>query len=334
MPVLPLFDTPADPDAWHRVIAPGGYERWHFDAEDVSRAVRVIIEFVEGADFDTDYLRRYHRYLRRPTRVQPPQAREYPCVQFSVYENGRILSRGEVHHRSEAFIASDERPDVQVGASGFRRNQDGSLHVKVRQRQCGADLIFHPLVNHPPLQRSLLLPKAAWGGREHHWVVAQPLCRAEGSVRVTGSGGSSREIPFAGLGYHDHRFGIGPLGMSVARRFWGRVLGEDHILAFEITEPIQHVPEEAQVVEGDAERLRSIPVDKWSADWAVRVSRGIVHPLTVILGERLRLTNPRLLDSSHDQLRLEYHAEGDGAKRTAFCEVVYPQGFMVRRRGF
>jgi hypothetical protein len=153
-------------------------------------------------------------------------------------------------------------------------------------------------------------------------------------VRVTGRGGGLREIPIAGLGYHDHQFGTGPLGMSVVRRFWGRVLAEDRLLAFHVTEPIRpHLPEKAQIVEGGAEGLQHNRLGAWSIDWGVRVSRGINYPVTVTLGERLRLSNPRLLDSNHHQLRLEYDAEGEGAKGTAFCEVVHPQKFPMRRRG-
>jgi carotenoid 1,2-hydratase len=319
MPVLPLFDTPADPDAWHRVTAPGGYERWYFDAEDESRGIRIIIEFVEGADFDTDYLRRHHRYLQRPTRVQPPQAREYPCIELWVYENGRILSAGAVHHRPEEFSASDERPDVRVGANGFRREDDGSLRVEVRQRECFADLVFRPLVHHAPLQRSLLPGKAPGG--EHHWVVAQPLCRVAGFVRVTGGGGGLREIPIAGRGYHDHHFGTGPLRMSVHRRFWGWVPGEDRVLAFHVVTPAPpDQPHDVQLLEADAAGLRLIPVATPSIDWG-RASRGVAYPATLALGERLRLSNPRLLDSNTGRLRLEYDAEVEGEKRTALCEA-------------
>jgi carotenoid 1,2-hydratase len=332
MPVLPLFDTPADADAWHHVIAPGGYERWHFDAEDESRAIRIIVDFLEGADFNTDYLHRYDRYLRRPTRVQPPQAREYPCVQLSVYEKGRVLSSETTHLRPEEFFASDERPDVRVGANGFRRENDGSLRVEIRQRQWRADLVFRPLVHYAPLQRGLL-PGNAPGG-EHHWVVAQPLCRVEGFVRVTGTDRSPAEIPIAGRGYHDHHFGTGPLGISVDRRFWGRVLAEDRVFAFHVTQPTSpHLPDNVQLFEGGAEGLRVIPLETWNIDWGRQVRRGVLYPGTIAFGERFRLSNPRLLDSNHDQLRLEYDADGEGAKRTAFCEVIHPQRRVMRRRG-
>ena len=68
MPVLPLFQTPAHPDAWHRVTAPGGYEWWYFDGEDHSGRFQFVATWFQGFPLHPDYLRRYHRYRRAPTR--------------------------------------------------------------------------------------------------------------------------------------------------------------------------------------------------------------------------------------------------------------------------
>src|SRR5579884_2618696 len=93
MTILPLVAAPpADPDAWHRVAAPGGYECWHFDAEDATGEVRLVACFWEGYPFHPQYVRRFENYLRHPTRNPPPQPREYPCVQFAIYERGRVSS--------------------------------------------------------------------------------------------------------------------------------------------------------------------------------------------------------------------------------------------------
>jgi hypothetical protein len=331
MPVVPLFETPADPDAWHRVTAPGGYERWHFDAEDPARAVRVVAEFVEGADFNTDYLHRYRRYLRRPTRVQPPQAREYPCVQLSVYERGHVLGAEATHYRPDEFFGSEQRPDLRVGPSGFRRESGGSTRVEVRQQACSADLVFRPLFPHTPLQRSLLPPEAPDG--EHYWIVAQPLCRVEGFARVAGSGAGLREIPVNGLGYHDHYFGTSPLGTGVVRRLWGRVLGEDRAVTFHVvTRTSRELPEEVQFLAIDAAGVQPVPVAAWNVEWGRRRSRGVVYPATITFGAQLRLTNPRLLHSNHQQLRLEYDAVGEGPDGTAFCEVHQPSPLAIRHR--
>ena len=331
MPVLPLFDTPADPDAWHRVTAPGGYERWHFDAEDESRGVRVVAEFLEGVAFNTDYLHRYRRYLRRPTRVPPPQAREYPCVQFSVFESGRRLCAEAVHYHPDELTASDARPDVPIGANAFRVEHDGSLRVEVRQPRCSADLVFRPVFRHAPLER-ILVPGGGHGG-EHYWVVAQPLCRVEGSVRVLPHGEGLREIPFTGLGYHDHRFGTRPQGTSFVRRMWGRLLAEDRGIVFHVVTPASSdQPDEVQFLEIDAAGIRPLTVAAGNVDWSRRVRRGVLYPATVALGEHLRLSNPRLLDFNPHHLRLEYDGEGEGAPRTAFCEVVHPPALARPRR--
>src|SRR6476620_7097979 len=109
MPVLPLFQPPAHPDAWHRVTAPGGGEWWHFDAEDASGRFQFVATWFEGFPLHPDYLRRYHRYRRAPTRHPPPLPGEFPCVYFALYEQGRVLAQFLAQYAPGAFSASAER---------------------------------------------------------------------------------------------------------------------------------------------------------------------------------------------------------------------------------
>src|SRR3954449_8606982 len=85
MPVLPLFDAPIEPDAWHRVTAPGGYEWWHFDAEDEAGETRGGARIYDGHAVHPRYVRAYRRYLKRPTRRTPPMAVDFPCAELAVY---------------------------------------------------------------------------------------------------------------------------------------------------------------------------------------------------------------------------------------------------------
>ena len=59
MAVIPLYTPPSCPDAWHQVIAPGGYEWWHFDAEDAATDTQLVASFYDGDIFDREYWRRY-----------------------------------------------------------------------------------------------------------------------------------------------------------------------------------------------------------------------------------------------------------------------------------
>src|SRR5690348_4702187 len=127
MTIVPLVAAPAaDADAWHRVAAPGGYECWHFDAEDHTGDVRLVADFWQGFAFHPQYLRRYRRYVRRPTRVAPPLPAEYPCARFVLYQHGRVVSQFVCSYRHTDFRASDQRPDVRMGPNHFKRHDDGT----------------------------------------------------------------------------------------------------------------------------------------------------------------------------------------------------------------
>ncbi len=90
---LRLYDpAPPDADGWHAVRSPGGYECWHFDAEDDSGQLRLVAGLCEGYVFHPGYLRRYYQYLADPTRHVPPLPEEYPCTWFAVFEGGRVLA--------------------------------------------------------------------------------------------------------------------------------------------------------------------------------------------------------------------------------------------------
>src|SRR5687767_6539330 len=67
MPTISLYTPPAHPDAWHQIRAPGGYEWWHFDAEDARHDRRLVAALFDGDAMDPRYVREYARYRRNPT---------------------------------------------------------------------------------------------------------------------------------------------------------------------------------------------------------------------------------------------------------------------------
>src|SRR4249920_3011226 len=89
MPTIPLFTPTPIPDAWHNVTAPGGYEWWYFDAEDVANDRQIVGILLDGFVFHPKYLRAYAWYRRFPTRIAPPLPRWFRCAYFVVYERGR-----------------------------------------------------------------------------------------------------------------------------------------------------------------------------------------------------------------------------------------------------
>jgi hypothetical protein len=89
MPLVPLFDTSASPDASHRVTAPGGYESWRTIAYDQKQDALLLSTRHEGALSDPAYIKAVRRYLRSPTRTLPPQPQNFVCHETALYSRGR-----------------------------------------------------------------------------------------------------------------------------------------------------------------------------------------------------------------------------------------------------
>ena len=218
MPTLRLYDpNPAHPNASHRVTAPGGYERWYFDADDGAQDVQVVATFALGGDSNADYLRSYDRYRRRPTRFPPPVPSEYPSVSLDVYERGRPVAKFAERVPPTQFSASAERLDVKAAEHCAAEQSDESIRVLAG----GAELSFRPLLPLPP-QECLLL-KRRDPTAVHKWIIAAPLCAVEGTVRLDGG----RAIRLAGRGYHDHQYGTAPLADAMRWFIRGRKLSSD-----------------------------------------------------------------------------------------------------------
>jgi carotenoid 1,2-hydratase len=344
MPVLPLYQTPAHPDAWHRVTAPGGYESWHFDAEDATGRFQFVATFFEGSHFDPEYLRRYARYRRAPTRHRPPLPAEHPWVYFAVYEEGRVLARSLTQFRPDEFSASAQRPEVRLGPNGFATDANGGLRLRLEgspgrpgggrpRLQDGlrltAELEFRALLAGSPQERVFVA--RALSGADHRWVIANPLCEVKGTVQLEAEGGSrngspGRTIEFAGRGYHDHHFGTAPVGPGLLQWVSGRVLAERSVMTFQIARPRDPaMSDEVRLVEADAAGVRDVPT-ACQVDWDRRHSLfGRTYPARILFGDRLWLANPRVIETGPCYGRVTYDARLDGRTATAFCNVVQPR---------
>jgi carotenoid 1,2-hydratase len=343
MPTLPLYSPNPVPDAWHRVTAPGGYEWWHFDAESADGDVQLVAMLSYGCAFHPKYLREYFRYRAWPTWAAPPVPGEYPCAYFVVYEHGNVVGQFVSQVPPDQFSASNVEPAVRVGPNELTPASDGSLSLKINgvpweltwrgpTRQLGwtlsADLMFRPVLRHPPHERVFLSRKLS--SAEHHWVIPTALCEVEGRVRLSsGAGRKTREIPFRGRGYHDHRYGTAPIGVGLRRSMWGRVLLDERALTFHYAEPQDPgLSNEPHLVEASPAGVREIPLGDVQAEWSERSAARLHYPRGLRLkpteGDEVELTNPRVLDSSPFSLRLLYTASVGSSAGTALCEVAYP----------
>jgi hypothetical protein len=353
MPTLPLY-TPAEvPDASHRVVAPGGYETWHFDAESASGGLLLVATLGQGSPCDASYLREYRRYRRRPTRRPPPLPADHAFADVAVYENDRFLASFTSRLAPGEFDAGAQEPAVTAGANAFRREDDGSISLRLRgvpsatgNGQLGGDaclsaqLAFRPL--RVPSDAFETSAAAAHASSDlHRWVIAEPLCAVEGAVVVTaGAGGASRsgvrEIDFRGRGYHDHTYGTGPPGAAARRWARGRVLFGNHGYAFDVARPLTpRLPDAARLVRFDRDGISVVADEPLTVRWAER-GMSPAYPAELTCGSRLRLVDPRVVDASPSRARVVYHASAHGGGETgrAFCEIGYGPGWVewVRRR--
>ena len=312
MPTLPLYTpNPPHPNASHQVIAPGGYERWYFDAESASGDVVIVVVFSLGAPDHPDYaeyLKRDRLYRRRPTRHRPPVPAEYGAVSLSVHEHGRSLGRSIRPIPDQEFRASAGGLELSAGADTVV-SAEGSIRVTAG----GADLTFRPALPHAA--REVVPPSLAILARHHHWVLAAPCCAVEGTLRVNGG----RTLTFSGRGYHDYEYGTAPM----TRRVRGRILGHASVVVFRSTlaERVGPGPNprgaNAHRIEADAGGVRESVV---GLDFeAAR------HPARIEVDDNLtRLERPVALGESGSFDRLKYaisrSGEGMPADETALCE--------------
>ena len=334
---LPMLAEAGHPDAWHRVVAPGGYEWWYFDAESADGRTQVVAIFLEGFVFHPGYLRRYFRFLKRPTKFAPPVAGDYPSVYFAVYRDGRVRRQFMTQFAPADFAADAGRPDVRFGANTMRLGDGGGYALNLRGtpwvltargpqllvgQELSASLMFRPTLDHQPLSRRFLSRQMT--GADHHWVLAAPRCDVSGRIDL----GDGETLDFSGRGYHDHNYGTGPIGPGLSRWTWGRVLLANRVVGFQLAEPSDAKrPAELHLFEADAAGERDVTgLHRAAASWAWhrRLPPLLAYLRELKIGDWLTLGEPRVVDSSPFYLRLVYKATAGGERGTAFVEVAYP----------
>ncbi len=302
---IELFQQPSFADAWHNVTAPGGYEWWHFDAEDAEHDRQIVVAMSYGDPFSTDYLDRYSRYAKHPTRHAPPIPSEYISVQLSVYRDGKPETEFFSRVPAEQFSSRFDALEVQMGANRLAVEND-ALMLWLGDEQLTARLSFKPLFTHAASERELLT-------RSHHWIIANALCDVEGEIRFDG-----QAIPFRGRGYHDHQYGLSPIIRAARRWLRGRALLEDRCIAFQFLEPCdKHGSSAAYLVECDADGMRAIDISPEQVKFD-----SMFFFDGASFQDLLRLDNVRALGpKSHYEMRLAGDATWKGARGRALCRV-------------
>jgi hypothetical protein len=287
--------------------------------------VAFVATLYDGFPSDPRYLRQYAAYRRRPTRYQPPVPADYPCARAAVYRNGRVLAQFIAPFPRGSLVAATERPDAQLGPNVMRQGSDGRYHVEFEGDVLRLALDFAPTLPHAAHELTSLSRQMT--GAEHRWVIAAPRCDVSGTVRFSpGQGQPEQTIDFTGVGYHDHRYGTGPLGPGLRRRTWGRLLLDDGgAVTFHAAEPRDRsCPTETHLVVADGSGVTERPAVEWHVAAERRTAAGLSLPERVQLGPELSLAEPRLIDASAFALRATYTADCNGRRATALCEVTFP----------
>jgi hypothetical protein len=309
MATLKLLTIPEHADGSHRIGSPGGYELWHFYAEDSSQSVRVAVKFHDGFGLHPDYIRRYAAYRRKPTRNAPPTPSQYPSLQVSVFENEKALGNWTTYFPPGSFRA-DDGESVTLGSNrAVFRQREITLALSEPQLAMSIDLTFRtaaPITTPLPEQ---LFPPGKSGGAEHHWIFARPLCAVHGQIRRGG-----RRISVTGLGQHNHYYGTGPV-FAVARR-WVRGC----VLFPLVAEMFQAADDRAIAITADDSGIQTVEKPPFIAEWKKRLL-GPSYPLRMNFGERLILRNPRIVKAIDAQLQLVYDAYVDGEQAVAWVEI-------------
>jgi hypothetical protein len=183
MPTIPLFTPTEDPDAWHQVRAPGGSEWWYLDAREDGADLRVVAILFDGCPVHPEYLRRYARYRRRPTRFAPPVPRDFPCIYFAIDRAGRRVARCAIEY-PPGSLQPNQTGGVSVGP-----------HSIVKQ---GDRLVFS--LNDSSATATLR--------------VMSNRCDVEGEVRMN----DARPMAFAGRAVYVHQWRTAPLDLDQVRR--------------------------------------------------------------------------------------------------------------------
>lgn len=363
MPTLPLFTPNAVADASHAVRAPGGYEWWYFDAEDPSTDTQIVAIYLHGFIFHPAYLRAYARYVRRPTKTPPPLPDDYACMYLCVYRGGKILAQSMTHYPAAQYAAAIDRVNVRMGPNTLTQSIDtqasgsaDALHLHIdttpwkltgrgpqtlTDQRLLADLTFTPSLAHSSCERRFLSRDMT--GADHHWVIANPLCNVAGSVRIEpaapsaltdSAANTSETIHFTGRGYHDHNYGTAPLGPGLAKWIWGRAIvgngndgangGTGRVVTYHyaVARDKSLLPESHLVIADAAgvEEKSTKPLIRFDR----RTALGLAFPSRIEWPGIMTLTNPRVIDPSPFYLRLQYDADVNGQRTTAFCEAAYP----------
>jgi len=294
MPTIPLYSPTEDLDASHHVRAPGGFEWWHFDAEDSTSSTRVVVDVYDGHLFDRAYWKACKKYAKSPTRNPPPIPKQFPAAELMVFRGDRVVSLG-----------------TQSLADVMALGNDGSVLLNIGDANVSAELHFEPVAK--VAGRWLL-------HSDHHWFLPAAGYDIRGTVTIDG-----KPTSFAGKGYHDHYFGLSPVIATVDDWFHGRLLLNDGILAFKQLSLVDGGQAAIRLVHATGKGVRNLEITQAGMTRQNGTPWRVGYPLEVTMSDTFKLSRPRVLEANRWSAYLTYEATFNGEEGVAFCRFVCPR---------
>ncbi|MCH8568478.1 MAG: hypothetical protein LAT67_09450 [Balneolales bacterium] len=227
-----IFDAPADKPK------PGSYEWWYFDATDETGDWQFVAIFYDGCPFSTRYNAKWEN------NAKDASAREHPAVTLSLYHKGKTVFYCMSEYRpKDAFfgtnntIEGSSRITFKVGGNHIElcRLPDGNLrHTLLLDNLLpSGDALSGKIIFNSAAELTGLFKKNGSSKQvnSHGWNLTQPKANVEADLCLT-EAGKSREIRWAGTGYHDHNLGSEPMKEEFTDWYWGRVHFKQHTLVY------------------------------------------------------------------------------------------------------
>lgn len=294
------FSSSVRDDAWHPQKDDKAYEWWYFDALSDDGREAVIIVFLDNFIYSP-------RYNQESIRITGNQ--RCPAVSFTYFRDGKAVYKATTEFHTSDFSASEERPEVRIGESGFvmeSAHYGSGYLVTVRANLPGSrvlDAKFEWLSVESDLQPEGFRCEES----RHCWNMVVPRSDVTGRIKVSSdSGGEFESIHFRGTGYHDHNLDNRWLAKTVRDWHWGRAHFADcSIVFYRFREVGAEEPNTRMLLIRDG-RLESRDVEMNEQKY-LRDKFGIRYPSELEMessdGLKLRVKPISVIDSSFYFLR-------------------------------
>lgn len=294
------FSSSVKDDVWHPQKDDKSYEWWYFDALSDDGREAVIIVFLDNFIYSP-------RYNQETARISGNE--RYPAVSFTYFRDGVAVYKATTEFHYSDFHASEARPDVTIGESGFVMESEsyGSGYVVTVNASLPGSRTLEAKFEWLSVESDLSPDGFCYEDTRHCWNMVAPRSDVTGKISVSsGSGSEFESIPFRGTGYHDHNLDNRWLAKTVGDWHWGRAhFADSTVVFYRFREVAQKEANTRMITIRDGRmEVRNVEIDEQNY---VRDKLGIRYPSELEMkaadGVRLHVKPISVIDSSFYFLR-------------------------------